>query len=412
MAEIHFLTGTKPTAADLASEAIDRSKQVKPFPFIDTSILSEGEAIEMLKAAKLKVLADFYVGTPQGAQFKKQFDQKLDTLYRGLHRGTNILGTKSLTRPASGWLSWQQKGFTPKVGLKNLFEDAPEGAQVRGIGVIPELDCAALWPTLSQSEWQAQNPNAPVNIYQSYAIAQAAGKAACTEENIWRKILNDNLTKCAHHPLYEFASSSDKNAFPLVASKSVDHANAISALQTQSKISRAVLRQWIDSGIVYENTKVHRPNSTPGPYTPEETIYLVKRGEQDGVGFLDPVTIATLVSLGKVVVAVLGALAAAATAAGVLLNAIKSKRPTAAQAFESSTQGWAGQTWGADKLDFTGQAGQPPDQTTGQCDPGYVLQNGICVPTSQAGGGLFSKENAPFLILGGAGLFFALNSKK
>lgn len=286
MADIYHIAGLKgtpkgqaqPTAADLASELKDRAKLVKPTSYVDYSIMSDGEMHTFLLAQRDKMLAEFYTGTPQGAMYAQAFAQKRDALYRGLHTGFNLLaplglGAKSRTRPASGWLTWQERGFTPKTGLKELFDDAENGA-VRGIGVvIPQLDCNTLFPVLTLSQWTAQG--APESVYFSYVQDQQAKRAACAIENKWRASLNTYWMKSSLTLLYNFLpqnssyySGIDQLVIKALGRKEERHRDAFNGVQGGSKISAANMRQWLENGVT------------------EQSI-IAGLGPQTGKGFID-----------------------------------------------------------------------------------------------------------------------------
>lgn len=384
MAEIHFLTGTKPTAADLQAENTDRAKLVKPLSYVDFPMMSEGEMETFLLADRDRILSQFYQGTPQGAAYRQAFERKRDALAAGLHRGSlNFFGAKSKTRSASGWLPLAAKGVDLRKGFSALFEDSENGAD-RVSGPIEQLDCDTLYPTLTQAQWQAQNPNAPINIYQTYANNQANARQACKAENDWRKILNDHLAKSAEHPLYNFTNSTDRQV-PTVATKSVLHANSVSTIANQSKIQKSLLDIWQTNGILEANIA-----KGAGPMTPQDAIKILKRSQAEGIG--EPFTITV-----GLVIAIISAISAAAAAAAQMIAAIKAKQPTAGQIFENTTQGWGTPTWGPEKSDWI-----YIDPNTGQ----------QIDPNTATGNNLLSNDNLPLILLGVGGAALLIGSKK
>ncbi len=381
MAEIHFLTGTKPTAADLQAENTDRAKLVKPLSYVDFPMMSEGEMETFLLADRDRILSQFYQGTPQGAAYRQAFERKRDALAAGLHRGSfNFFGAKSKTRPASGWLPLAAKGVDLRKGFTALFDDAEAGAERASVGVIPQVDCNTLYPAV----------NFPPGIENTPAYAQlqamnaerSAKRDACNQENQWRKILNDHLEKSAAHPLYNFATSSDKQV-PTVAAKAVLHSNSISSLASLSKIAKSNIDIWQTNGILAASIA-----KGAGPATPQDAIAAIKKAEADGIGFV--LTTAA-------VIAIISAIAAAATAAAALITAIKAKQPTAGQIFENTTQGWGTPTWGPEKSDWI-----YIDPNTGQ----------QIDPNTATGNNLLSNDNLPIILLGVGGAALLIGSKK
>jgi len=340
-----------PALRDIASEIKDRAKLLKPAPFYNTSALSEGELNLYLLAQRAKMLSEFY---PENQSLRASFESLRDVLYNGLHRGLNLahLSQRLKTGPASGWLSWADRGTDPGQGLENLFEDAgPDGAAVRG---IPQVDCVAKYPLIPQQQWFMMNPNATPAQYTTYSNGVQDLRFACSKENVWRGVLNTNFEKSAHHPLYRFEANPN-SATATVAAKAVLHSNSMATLANLSKISTTNIRDWQINGILAQNIA-----KGAGPLTPQETIEGLKQAQTEGIGSLSVAA----------VIAIITAITAAVGAATSMIIAIKQKEPTAATVFEQTTQGWGTPQWGPEKTDWQGTGGGSGSQPGGGGIPG------------------------------------------
>jgi hypothetical protein len=285
MADIHHIQGIRigtaatPTAKDLAIEANDRSKLVKPLSFVDYTIMSEGEMTTFLLAQRDKMLSEFFVGTPQGAAYAQQFLQKRDALYRGLHRGFNLLGgVKSKTRSASGWLTLPEKGVNLKQGFNFLFDDAESGAE--RVGAIPQVDCAALYPF--------QLP-ADVQWKITYNTSQSLLRDKCATENLWRSVLNAEWEKNGNVLIYEFLVNSQiPNNLALssrdrLVIKADDQRDIVDGVVFGSKISRTNLRLWLENGCMQSSIQGTNGQSL-GPQLPVDYINALRQQGQEGIG--------------------------------------------------------------------------------------------------------------------------------
>jgi hypothetical protein len=286
MADIHHIQGIRigtaamPTAKDLAIEANDRAKLVKPTSFVDYTIMSEGEMSTFLLAQRDKMLSEFFVGTPQGAAYAQQFLQKRDALYRGLHRGFNLLGgVKAKTCSASGWLTLPEKGVNLKQGFRFLFDDAESGAE--RVGAIPQLDCAALYPI---------NPSPTpyyTDEYYNYVQGQNALRTKCQTENLWRTELNKWWEKSGNVLLYEFITPANTaglliNDYPILQNKTFKHIDFVNMVNIGSKITRSNLRLWMENGVMYSSI-AGAGGQTLGPQLPQDYIQAFRQAGQSGI---------------------------------------------------------------------------------------------------------------------------------
>lgn len=364
-----------------AEELRQRAALVKQRPPVDTAALSEGEMLVELVRQRMAILADYY---PDFPQYRAAATMGHNALYNGLHTGPGvgawtkvldpvqsemawaIIEGKSLTAPASGWLPWELKQRTPDDG----------GI---AIGAVPLLDCAALYPI-------AQPSGMPDSVYQSWVQNQYVLQNACTKENQWRTLLNDKYEKTGHHALYNFIPDANDNSLPfLVQTKAYEHNQNIWGLNTISKVSYNNLKQWQVNGIL-----AHNIAKGAGALSPIETIEGFRQGSEtgEGRGGVGSLTVAALV-------AIVGAITAALAAASGLILAIKGKDQSAADIFQAVAKTWAngstdtrnGSGGGPYYTDWdnnsnTGGNNQPPDENTMTCNPGFHLENGVCVPNA------------------------------
>lgn len=289
MADISHIAGFRigkaatPTTKDLASEANQRAKLVKPLGFVDYTVMSEGEMATYLIAQRDKMLSEYYQGTPQGAAYAQAFSEKKDALYRGLHRGFNLFGgVKSNTRSASGWLTLPEKGVNLKKGFNFLFDDAESGAE--RVGVIPQLDCDFLFPFINPADHPGQNWVDGANQ------TIAANRQKCAIDNLWRKELNKEWPSNGPVLIYEFLTDSmipnnlDGESVRLLGGKIKVHTYFVDVVTSGSKISRGLLDTWLVNGCI-EKSIAGADGKSLGPQTPVDYIDGLKRGGAEGIGF-------------------------------------------------------------------------------------------------------------------------------
>lgn len=268
IAGIHS-TKAMPTQQDIASELNERAALVKPTSFVDTANLSEGEMTLLLLAQRDKMLSEFY---PDVTQYRKDFEQKRDVLYSGLHStvGLNYLRQRSAVNPASGWLSWEDRGVDRNrelKGLKNLFEDAPQGEAV-AIRGINQLDCNALYPYAI--------PNGlPASMHQSWLEEQGRKLQACKTENLWRASLNTYWEKSANALLYQFVKINNTVPGIVGAKAQIQQDTYFNTIMDASKISRINLELWLSNGIM-SNSIIGYNGQSLGPQTPQSFIEGLK----------------------------------------------------------------------------------------------------------------------------------------
>lgn len=284
MPRIVEIAGTKPTGAALLNEANDRAKLVQPLGFVDTVNLSEGEMTLYLKAQQDLMLAQFYQGTPAGALYKQAFEQKRDILYKGLHTiGVSYANLRLQSQPASGWSDWSGKQRTPARGIKQLFGDAPR------IGdAIPQIDCNAAFPILTQQQFTATG--APASVYQSYVFDQQKKRDNCVRENLWREGLNQWWPSSGVVLIYnDFTPSMTPNwlnnaAVFNLGQKVGRHQLFVDTINTASKISKNNLSLWLVNGCMEKSIQGANGQSL-GPLAPIDWIDTYKEAGKAKIGF-------------------------------------------------------------------------------------------------------------------------------
>jgi hypothetical protein len=341
------------------SEVKERSALVPPPRFIDFSTMTSGELNLFLIREQLDILRNFYMDTKKGKAFDMGFNLLTDTIHRGVHKINDIGGNiPSEIYPILKSIRQAKSRTEPASGLKT---------NVTIGSVIPILDCPEF---VHKNDWSGTSAE--------YAVYQKNRKN-CLDENDWRRLLNEHMEPMAHHPIYEFVSN--PNAVPqVVTSKSVLHRLAISNIHTFTKISRDNIRLWQRNGIMRHNAK-----KGAGVLSPEKSIEAIKQAQDDNISGLQI----------AVVIAVLKAVAAALTAAGLFIAALKNKQPSAEQLFKTSLQGWGTPDYGAEKTDWEKHKESQFDKSDGK-----FLEN------------ILSDENMPLLLAVGSGLLLLTDNKE
>jgi len=372
MAEIAYIHGL--TAQMTDDERKQRGAEVPPMKPLDYLRMTEGEMRLSLVAEQLNILRNYYAGTSEARQYNKGFELVTDALAAGVHGASGIgvaTGTGSILATVVNQIRLAKRATAPAAGT--IYTDKRKN--IAG-GLVPILDCDVLYPIMTSVQWNnvTHNPSGYAGYYRDVSVK----KHACVAENVWRKLLNDDvmgIEKIAHHPLYEFVEN--PNGMPgVVSAKSVLHKNSISSLNSLTKISHDNIRLWQRNGIMRENS-----HKNGGPISPENSILAIKQAQAEGIGFL-PIPI---------VIAILSAVTAALSAAVKFIAMLKQKQPTAEEMFRLSTQGWGNQNWGPEKLDWANSGGGGGGNGGGG--------NG------NDENGLFSSENMPLLLAAGAGIF-------
>lgn len=328
------------------SEIPDRSQLVPGQNLIDYSAWTEGETRLALLAEQLNIIASFY---PEDREVQKARGVLIDTLHKGLHRAslpTGILSGK--VGQVAREIKKARRMVNPANGERLYGRKNGIGAGI-GDPLIPMEDCE-----LIMQEYYQTNNMATLEAYKT-----------CRKENEMKGLLNNHLEKSSHHLLYEFLTPKERSISPnVVAVKSLNHRIGTDLLSQSSQLSRENIRLWMRNGVM-------RHNALNGlePLPPEYSIDLLRSNPKNaqgaavnGVGIgVEPVstTIALIVAIAKLV----GAIAAALSAAAGLIYLLKSKDPSGAAAFVQQTQGIGTETWGPQENDWFG-GGAPPPSTT------------------------------------------------
>lgn len=264
------------------NEFPDRGKEVGGRPFIDYSVLTDGEFSAALLYEQLGILKAYY---PElRAEYEAAQDKLLTSITRGVHLGAvdTATGYGDIMRLAN------------KVLREAKYKNRPAAGKYPGIGEVPAFeplvgpDCEPILEELRRVRRRLFAGKEKREV--------EARLEACRQQNRLVAILNQNLEKSGHHILYAYASGSTAANYSAVITKRVLHNNAIGGFHNISKVSQENLRTWIRNGVM-------RYNAQGGlePLQPEQTIDLFKNavvGSQgEGVGVLDPVTVSLIVGL-------------------------------------------------------------------------------------------------------------------
>jgi len=252
---------------------------------------------------------------PENKDLQKAKSILVDALHKGVHRAalpggihTGIMATvareirfaKDNTRPAAG------KIFDRKNSVGG------------GIGD----------PLIPYDEWCA------VFTSQGWEL-----DPECVKRNKIKEILNDGLEKSGHHILYEFIAN--PNSQPqTVAYKALNHRAVNATLSQISEIENSTLKTWVRNGIIRYNIA-----RGAGALQPEATIQGLKENAGKGVGIAP-----------AVLVAIIGAIAAAITATAQLVAAVKQADPQTT-ALWNQFQGIGTGVFGPEVPDWQGTGG-------------------------------------------------------
>lgn len=363
MTQISYIAGVRP------DERKDRAALVPGQSYINYTALTDGELRLTLLADQVNMLAAYY---PENKDLQKAKGILIDALYRGVHRsplpgglhtGTLATVVKELrfarenTRPASGQIFGRVNGIGGGIGDPLIPLEECEVTEYD-----PELGQNVVWT----------NPQ-------------------CVLMNEYKKILNDRWEKSSHYLLYEFIG--DTNAVPAtVTVKALAHKASKATVSQISLLSKDNLRLWLRNGVIRYNSLANGV----GPRHPEETIQMLKEGAAgvSGIGIAP-----------AVLVAIIGAIAAALTAAAQMISAFKSKNTAAAQAW-NQIQGIGTEVLSPETLDWLISTGQIPPGSTVLPDGTIVDPSGNVVVLPGSTPTQESQDYLPLLLLGGAAVLF------
>jgi hypothetical protein len=330
-----------------ADEWADRGKQIPAQPYLNYSALTAGEMKLALLREQLDILTAFY---PEEKEFQKGAAMIDRALYKGIHGSApswSIL-TPQLERVAAA-IARARKNRRPANGWGIVGREQNSVGGVNN-ALVPMEDCNAI-------------VNDPYLIPGSVAAEQAAERyRLCMEDNKYRPMLNQHLEKSSHHLLYEFVTSQQANAYPgTVTVKSVLHKSGASTFSRVTKLDRDNIKLWMRNGVMRNNAK-----NGLEPLQPEASIALLRddpRNATAGIsGIGEPLTVAATVVL---VIKLLGAIAAAATAAAMLVDSMKKAAPQNYNAFQEVT-GIGSGGFGPESEDWLGYQRQQNGATATQ----------------------------------------------
>lgn len=346
---IHGTTAQQITKAETLAGNRQRAALVKPPVFVDTTVLSGGEMLAVLMAERYRMLSEYY---PEIQAYGQGFEMLRAALAAGLANtpapggnigevlapaAATIRKARTMTAPASGFLSWADRERTPASGL--------------GDPIITQLDCMALYPYVDQAQFPGQG------WVETHNISQMDKRAKCNLENEYRAIFNQHLEKMSMWPLYDFLAYGEAMTAK-VDSKRAGHITFVNKISSDSKISRGLIREWMTNGAMRANL-----NAGAGPLPPTEAIQALK--QQAGVGAL-PLFVIPLI---------IGAIAAMAANTKIWIGVIKGKQNLFQgfkQAFTNTLDTVSNLDWGPKSPDWAELPNDPNNPATpgGNTPPG------------------------------------------
>lgn len=310
-----------------SSEFTDRSNEVGPRPFIDFSVLTDGEMQAVLLYEQLGIIKDFY---PElSLEYQTAQDKILNSINRGVHIGA--------VDTATGY--GEVMRLVNKVLREAKYKNRPAAGKFPGIGEIPAYNplvgenCEPILEELREVRRKVFPSKSKERAIETRLIA-------CKQQEALVNILNTHLEKSGHHLIYAYAPTNIRTQFPTIAAKRVLHNSAIGGFHNISKLSEENLRTWLRNGIMRHNAQ-----GGLDPLQPEATLELfrdsVVDSSQSTVGVLDPATVTLIISL------VLAALKATIDLIAALNQQERNQLLASAQAI--GTQGF-----GLEESDFEG----------------------------------------------------------
>lgn len=370
MTKVTYIHGVPDASRIPANEMADRGKLVTNKPYIDWSGMTSGELKLALLYEQLDIFAQYY---PENPVYSANADRIIDVLAGGLQKTTvQPAGNDDLSRMVTATIKKAQRktraaGFLlPKARKPGLTDAALAG--IRGIGnpIIPPIDC-------SQYTTTVLIPQGTIDI-ESTVITDQAAYAACMHQAELVSLLNNHLAKAGHHLLYAYVNNPNAQP-PVVVAKYVDHVKAIGAFAGITRLDIENMKMWVRNGII-------RGNATGGatPLQPTATYDIIKAHwtseNQAGIGDFG--------ATAAIIIAIIGIISAAATAAANIINAA---RAADRQRLQNEAHNMGGPGFGPQREDFPSNYTDPNNFSNAEeLLPG--IDNNILLVGALAAGGL------------------------
>lgn len=407
MTKISYIAGAVPT-----NEFADRANQVTPLPYFNPLTMTDGQAYLTLMRDQAITLAQYY---PENKTYRKALALIATQLNKGVNGFRPYYGVvdRSLY-PVARAIDMYHERRQPAV-LPNVAKVAgswTDESLIAGEVPTPDADFLAWWWSVDSAylktkgiktldmlrAWADKYINklnlTPEQNAANQKVYDAGPRQRRTEFQIKYDTLkyivnlyNTKLDTFAHHPLYSFLPQ--RNQYPpSVVTKNILHSAGVQGMAQVGDFSTQNMALWTRNSILRSNIA-----GGVGALSPERTAFALSGLPESEYGaFLgtsvNPVGSATKwKSVGdpvsaSIIVAIIGLLGTAVTAAMQWLKEAQAKR----EAAMASVQGWGTQAFSANETDWDGYTQKP-------------------IPS----GG--SDLSTPLLIGGGALALWALNQK-
>lgn len=375
MTKISIIAGT--IARD---EIKDRAAEVKPAPYFNPILMTEGQAYLTLMRDQALMLSQYY---PENRLYRKAVSMADNALYHGIGAYAPYIGSvePSLYPVANAihvFKSKKQPAVRPRPGGIGSWQTESLVA-----GEVPDAPDFGIWLWNVDRDWLKAHKVTDLNKVQKY-IDFAKGMNPASQDYqhyadkkgkydylvYVTKLYNDTIDKFGHHPLYNWIPKT-KEIYPAeVVAKSIWHAGGVQALANASDFSVQNMELWTRNGILRANIK-----GNAGAISPELTCFqftglpdsaytewltgkkIVVSDKKDKIGEA---------AIGNpVLLAILAIVAAALSYAQTVQQGINAKRATAF----SGVQGWGTPAYSATEQDWRNYQkdleNQPPDHGTG-----------------------------------------------
>jgi hypothetical protein len=371
-----------------ANEMAQRSQLVRSsyLPYLS---LTQGEMMLANYMDKARMYAAYYADpTYQNAATMLE-----NALYAGVHNGIHFVGAipdalqpiaaaivaaKGMNRPASGDILLERpeidrpKGFLSGVHIANIVPNDPnlDDCHKYALSYVQKY-----YKTLTVAEIAARVALPLLN--QDIIKKYKEGKEVCKRKKEVEKLLNQSITEFGHHTLYGFLPNLG-NDFPnVISTKRILQASGHEDLARVANATEGNMKIWLDTAIMRRNAQ-----SSLEPYNqwetnqywaglPKEAVaefneFVKAKSKSDKFKLTDDVVAqkykelldkygqpnlgidpATIITIGKVLVAVLTTLPAIITALkGQQSDALSASRGIGTGAYGPEIPDWKGGTGG------------------------------------------------------------------
>jgi hypothetical protein len=390
---LHYIHGP-------ADEIKDRAKGVRPAPYFNPLVMTEGEAYLLLMRDQANVLAQYF---PENPVFPKGVSMIDNALYRGIRGYTPAMGAVDpklypVARAIDVYKLRRQPAVKP-AGIGSWENQSLIAGDTDAIPEIPEKeqDFAKWWWSVDFKTLSAKYKSFE-DFKRAVGFAMVLKFTYMDEATINRfkemrqqfaaqdfiiKKFNESLENFGHHPLYNFLPKTSQ--YPsAVITKNILHAAGMQNMANVGMFSTTNMEMWTRNAILRKNIA-----GGAGAISPEMTAFaLTGLPEGEFSQFLGTPSNRMREGTARVglavelTIAIVGLIASAIGGAFEFMKSVEQKK---AAAF-ASVQGWGTAAYAANENDFEGyglekqkQQGPDPDQDTKPSNLPLILGGGAAL---------------------------------